>query len=317
MSKITWAEHSLDINLFDVGNQYTREQIRRIGSLPDNPGPQENWGGIVSLDNIILIFVTLDKGNAKKEHKYIDYFEDRDFMWESQNANTLATPFIKRIMDEDNTFLFVRTASKIKNITQPFAYIGRIYPVDFDDGVKPLKFQFECLDYQSKPNDVLAAIYAWRSGAKLVPTIVADPARPKKRKTSEGRKRDKVKNDATEMRGMVVAKDYYESLGYTVEDCSMKRKIGYDYLCRKSKEIIEVEVKGKSTGLDAVIVTKNEVDNAITTNNRCDLFIVFNIEHKYSGKGIKGINGETHIIEKWNPKKEDLTALEYRYKVSL
>ena len=97
----------------------------------------------------------------------------------------------------------------------------------------------------------------------------------------------------------------------------MKRKIGYDYLCRKSKEIIEVEVKGKSTGLDAVIVTKNEVDNAITTNNRCDLFIVFNIEHKYSGKGIKGINGETHIIEKWNPKKEDLTALEYRYKVSL
>jgi hypothetical protein len=43
MSKITWAEYSLDINLFDVGNQYTRKQIRKIGSLPDNPGPQENW----------------------------------------------------------------------------------------------------------------------------------------------------------------------------------------------------------------------------------------------------------------------------------
>ena len=317
MNKITWSDHLLNMNLFEVGTQFTRKQIRKIGSLPDNPGPQENWGGIVSLNNVVLIFVTLDKGSAKKEYKYIDYFEDRDFMWESQNSNTLATPSIKRIMNEDNTFLFIRTASKINGITQPFTYIGGIYPVDFDDGVKPLKFQFECLDYQSKPNDLLAAIYAWRSGAKLIPTIVADPERPKKRKTSEGKKRDQARKDATEMRGMEVAKDYYELLGYKVEDCSMKRKIGYDYLCQKGKEVIEVEVKGKSTDLDTVIVTKNEVNNALTTNNRCDLFIVFNIEHKYSGKTVKGVNGETHLIKRWNPRKDDLTALEYLYKVNI
>ena len=50
--KITWDTYNLDINLFSVGENYSRDEIRSIGSLPPNPGSQENWGGIVRLKNI-------------------------------------------------------------------------------------------------------------------------------------------------------------------------------------------------------------------------------------------------------------------------
>ena len=100
---------------------------------------------------------------------------------------------------------------------------------------------------------------------------------------------------------------------------------------KKSNKKDIVEFKEKVTELTEIVgnlvenelpkykkqVTKNEVNNALTTNNRCDLFIVFNIEHKYSGKTVKGVNGETHLIKRWNPRKDDLTALEYLYKVNI
>ena len=35
--KITWNKHSLDIGLLEVGESYTRDDIRSIGSLPANP----------------------------------------------------------------------------------------------------------------------------------------------------------------------------------------------------------------------------------------------------------------------------------------
>ena len=151
--KITWSDYSLDINLFYVGESYTRDEIRRLGSLPPNPGSQENWGGMVRLNNLVLIFVTLDKVNASKEHLYNDYFDNEDFMWESQNKNTLETTSIKTIIEEDNNHLFIRVSSKIKGKTQPFTYAGRITPVDFNENVKPMQFQFECLDYQTQPNN--------------------------------------------------------------------------------------------------------------------------------------------------------------------
>ena len=55
---------------------------------------------------------------------------------------------------------------------------------------------------------------------------------------------------------MIKARDYYESLGFDVKDCSNLRNIGYDYLCSKGSKIIEVEVKGTGLSGEKVNLTK-------------------------------------------------------------
>ena len=315
--KITWSQHSLDISLFKVGESYTRNEIRSIGSLPPNPGQQENWGGMVRLNNLVLIFVTLDKVNANKDHLYNDYFDGEDFMWESQNKNTLENPSIKAIIEDENNHLFIRVTSKVKSNTQPFTYAGRIMPVDFNENVKPMQFQFECLDYQTEPNQILSEIYNWRPLTKLVPTTVANPERPKRRKTSQGFQRDQAKKDATELRGMVVAREYYESLGFLVEDKSKLRGLGYDYICKKGKQIIEVEVKATTGGLGEVTITKNELDNTRDSKNDTALFVVHGIEFETQDNKPIGVGGEFTILDNWLPKDSELTPLSFRYRISI
>ena len=311
--KISWKDYSLNLDLFKIGESYSRTQIRKIGLLPENPGPQENWGGIVVLKNTILIFVTLDKANANKDHLYNDYFDDNDFFWESQNRNTINTSPVNRIISDDSNYLFIRVVDKIKSKTSEFTFAGRISPVDFNHETRPIQFQFEALDYQTQPNERLEKIYSWRPGINFAPTVVADPERPKKRKTSQGFQRDQAKKDATEARAMEVAKDYYENQGFRVKDCSMQRGLGYDYLCIKAKEVIEVEVKGLTGNLVKVIITRNELNNALNSINRTDLFIVYSINFETSQRQVKGVNGITHVLKGWKPQKKDLEPITFNY----
>tara|TARA_Y100000768_G_scaffold174903_1_gene130964 strand:+ start:1312 stop:2262 length:951 start_codon:yes stop_codon:yes gene_type:complete len=310
--KILWNDHAIDMSLFKIGQSYSRNEIRDIGSLPNHLA-RENWTGIVSLQNAVLIFVTLDKANADKNHLYKDYFEGSDFFWESQNRNTINTSPLNRIISDDTNYLFIRVVEKIKSKTIGFTYAGRISQVDYNDEAKPIQFQFEALDFKNQPNDQLKEIYSWHPGSNFIPTAVADPTRPKKRKTSHGFQRDQAKKDATEARAMEVAKEYYESKGYKVKDCSMQRGLGYDYLCTKTKEVVEVEVKGTTGNLDKVIITRNELDNALNSVNRTDLFIVFSINFDISEQKIKGVNGTRHILKDWSPKTKDLEPISYNY----
>ena len=312
MKKIIWKDHSIDMSLFEIGQSYSRNQIRQISSLP-NHLERENWSGIVPLQNAVLIFVTLDKANANKDHLYNDYFDGSDFFWESQNRNTINTSPINSIILDDSNYLFIRVIEKIKSKTLGFTYAGRISPVDFNDETKPIQFQFEALDFKSHACAELKEIYSWRPHSNFTPTVVADPARPKQRKTSQGFQRDQVKKNATEARAMEVAKEYYESLGFKVKDCSMFRGLGYDYLCTKTKEVIEVEVKGTTGNLNKVIITRNELNNALDSSNRTDLFIVHGINFENSQKKIKGVNGITHVLKGWKPQKKDLEPLSFNY----
>ena len=310
--QIVWKDHPIDMNLFKIGQSYSRNEIRQIASLP-NYLARENWSGIVPLQNAVLIFVTLDKANANKDHLYNDYFEGSDFFWESQNRNTINTSPVNRIISDDLNYLFIRVVEKIKSKTIGFTYAGRISPVDYNDETKPIQFQFEVLDFTTQPNNELKEIYSWRPGSKFIPTTVADPTRPKQRKTSQGFQRDQAKKDATEARAMEVAKEYYESNGYKVKDCSMQRGLGYDYLCSKTKEVIEVEVKGTTGNLDKVIITRNELNNALNSMNRTDLFIVHSINFEITQEKVNGVNGITHVVKHWKPKKQDLEPLTFNY----
>ena len=310
--QIVWKDHPIDMNLFKIGQSYSRNEIRQIASLP-NYLARENWSGIVPLQNAVLIFVTLDKANANKDHLYNDYFEGSDFFWESQNRNTINTSPVNRIISDDSNYLFIRVVEKIKSKTIGFTYAGRISPVDYNDETKPIQFQFEALDFTTQPNNELKEIYSWRPDSKFIPTTVADPTRPKQRKTSQGFQTDQAKKDATEARAMEVAKEYYESKGYKVKDCSMQRGLGYDYLCSKTKEVIEVEVKGTTGNLDKVIITRNELNNALNSMNRTDLFIVHSINFEITQEKVKGVNGMTHLVRHWKPKKQDLEPLTFNY----
>jgi len=310
--QIVWKDHPIDMNLFKIGQSYSRNEIRQIASLP-NYLARENWSGIVPLQNAVLIFVTLDKANANKDHLYNDDFEGSDFFWESQNRNTINTSPVNRIISDDSNYLFIRVVEKIKSKTIGFTYAGRISPVDYNDETKPIQFQFEALDFTTQPTNELKEIYSWRPGSKFIPTTVADPTRPKQRKTSQGFQTDQAKKDATEARAMEVAKEYYESKGYKVKDCSMQRGLGYDYLCSKTKEVIEVEVKGTTGNLDKVIITRNELNNALDSMNRTDLFIVYSINFEITKEKVNGVNGMTHVVKHWKPKKQDLEPLTFNY----
>lgn len=314
--KVTWDQHSLDMSKFKIGSSYSRDEIRTLGSLPPNPGKQENWGGIVRLNNVVLIFVTLDKVHGNDNYPYVDYFEGEDFFWETQNSNTLHSPSIKRIIEDDNNYLFIRVTSKNKGKTLPFTFAGRITPVDFNASVKPIQFQFECLDYQNNPDQPLKEIYEWKSDGKYMPSTVADPQRPKNRSNSQGYQRDQEKKDATEQCGMNVAKQYFESNGYKVEDKSMLRGIGYDYLCTKENEIVEVEVKATTGILDQVIITKNELRNARNSENTTALFVVYGIKIKYENKKIYAEGGQHKIFYNWLPQEDELTPISYWYKIN-
>ena len=115
---------------------------------------------------------------------------------------------------------------------------------------------------------------------------------------------------------MYVAYEHYFNNGYEVEDCSGLRNIGYDYKCIKGDEVIEVEVKGTQTKGDSVMLTSNEVINAKTSQNQCDLFIVHSMEVEMQDGEYDITSHEVKVVEKWNPEDKDLEPKTYKYKVS-
>ena len=113
-----------------------------------------------------------------------------------------------------------------------------------------------------------------------------------------------------------MAKKYYASKGYEFKDLSPYRNYGYDLQCFTDDEIIDVEVKWTTNKCESVFLTKNEVQNAITTQNKSELFIVHSMDIVLSQKGYKIVNEKIKLIENWRPKDEDLEALTYKYSIN-
>jgi hypothetical protein len=309
----TWLNEVINIKCFAVGKKYKKkEDIRKIAKLSPSSGPREPWGGVVRLANAILLFVNLDKGNAEKSLKFNDFFDGSDFFWEAQNQNTINTSHIKEMLDNAPIYLFCRVNTK-----KDFVYMGGLNAVNFDDRVSPIEFQFEVLDYQDNPNKDLKEIYEWKKDTAInIPEFSTNGLKKPNRKTAQGYIRDEKKKKAIELHAMDRADIYYSSLGYQVIDRSDTKNIGYDLLCIKGKELVEVEVKGTQSSGEEVIVTKNEVNNAKEQNNQADLFITYKIQLVLEEGSYKVLESKEKVIEKWNPKDSDLTALTFRYKVN-
>ena len=58
----------------------------------------------------------------------------------------------------------IRITPKIKNVTQPFIYCGRLKYVEYEKGTsKPVHILFQNLDFQDNTdNEELLEIYSWK-----------------------------------------------------------------------------------------------------------------------------------------------------------
>jgi hypothetical protein len=113
-------------------NSYPRQEVaERFGH-----DPSRNWGqGVVRRGNEFFFFVTLEKENLPKEHRYKDRFLSRDvFEWKSQNRTRRGSGTGKSFRDHIDLGisiqLFVRKHSKVEGKGAPFVYCG---PVQFID----------------------------------------------------------------------------------------------------------------------------------------------------------------------------------------
>ena len=306
----TWLDETIDISLFNVGSLYKKKDIREISGLSISKGPREPWTGIASLANAQLLFVNLDKTDADEDLKFNDFFDVPDFFWETRNNDTLETTYIKKILEGIPVYLFCRLNKK-----GDFVYVGSLNPVNYDDKASPIQFHFELLEFQEEPNESLHELYTWKpSDAVRVPQISVKKENSN-RKSTKGFIRDTKKKELVELHAMKKAYEHYSDLGYEVEDCSGLRNLGYDYRCSKGTEIIEVEVKGTTLDGSTVLLTRNEVDNARTTANRADLFIVHSQDILVNEGDYSVLSSSINLIENWNPKEEDLESLSYLYKV--
>lgn len=307
--KASWLDEILDMRKFSVGELYSKKGIRSIGNLTPSNGPREPWTGITNLGNAVLLFVNLDKTDAEESLKFNDYFDGSDFVWESRNKDTLETSYIAKILNGAPVYLFCRLSKK-----GDFVYVGELYAIDYDDTVSPLQFQFEVLDYKENPNENLKILYEWTHGSAIkIPKI--STKEKSNRKTQQGYVRDVKKKNAIESHAMYVAYEHYFENGYDVEDCSGLRNIGYDYKCTKEDKVIEVEVKGTQSNGSSVMLTSNEVINAQTSQNQCDLFIAHSMDVEMNEGEYNVTSHDINILEYWNPSDEDLEPKTYKYKV--
>lgn len=307
----TWKDEVFYEEKFSIGESFrTKEDIRKKSYLhPMKDGSRESWAGYASLANAVLLFVNLYKGDVNKIYQFNDYFDGSDFFWESQNGNTLDTPYIQKILAETNIFLFCRINKK-----DNWTYVGKLAALNFETSTDPIKFQFEALDYQDNASGDLKDIYDWKpNNQTVVPRLSMN--HKKVRRTSQGYISDTKKKNAIELHAMEQASKFYSDQKFEVIDVSDTRGLGYDYRCVKDETILEVEVKGTSLSGKELNLTRNEVINAQTTNNVPVLFIVFDILLVIDGKDYKVINSKQKVINNWKPQEKNLEALTYKYRL--
>ena len=144
-----------------IGNLYKRINLNDNFNTTRFSSSRE---GILSIDNNIILFCTLEKALKDKQFHYNDYFENDFFRWDSQNPQHINTPMIQRMVKgEVDIFLFCRIFDKIKGRSQPFVYCGKLeFSEHFENTARPVHIIFESIEFQDRPNAELKEIYEWR-----------------------------------------------------------------------------------------------------------------------------------------------------------
>ena len=194
-----------------LGDKYSKKQL---SELLDQPTLSLVREGVFSCKNSpsYLLFVDLEKKGKEERFHFDDFFEEDFFHWDSQTTQHIDSPKIKEIVSGDRkTFLFVRVVQKIKNVTQPFVYCGRLEYQSYEEGtLKPVHIVFQNTDYDDyTDNEDLQDIYLW-SPDKIGKTTKSKIS--KKGIISSRRKQNYKKPNETERKGLVtsrVGQGYY------------------------------------------------------------------------------------------------------------
>ena len=133
--------------------------------------------------------------------------------------------------------------------------------------------------------------------------------------SSHGIQTDEKKKKATELRGMVLATKYLEKLGYSVEDVSARKRLGYDLRAVKGDEVVGVEVKASIMSRIEVALTTAEVEYAQIAGEefRSLLYVVDQIVCTKDGTEYNTSGGRERFWWDWNPDTDSLTPIDYRF----
>ena len=171
LSSVSKDLHSpqTDLNL-SIGEKYTRKSLSALLSQSRIATSRE---GIVYFEKNALLFVTLQsKPNKKRDkrakHNHSDYYEGQYFHWDSQTQQSIHTPKIKSMVENEiRIHLFARQFDKTSIGRHPFIYCGLLkYSSHYNNTANPVHIIFESIEYQQNPNDDLRTIYNWTPNPK-------------------------------------------------------------------------------------------------------------------------------------------------------
>lgn len=142
------------------------------------------------------------------------------------------------------------------------------------------------------------------------PAMTETPA-----ESTYGIQTDEKKKKATELRGMALATKYLEELGYSVEDVSAQKRLGYDLRAVKGEEVVGVEVKSSIMSRIEVDVTTAEVEYAQIAGEEFHslLYVVDRITCTKDGDEYKTYGGRERYWWDWKPDSDSLTPINYRF----
>ena len=151
-------------NKLTVGEKYSKKDLSILLNQPNISQVRE---GIFHLknSNSSLFFVDLEKKGKETRFHFNDFFEGNYFHWDSQTTQHIDTPKIQEIVKGDLIpHLFVRISQKIKWVTQPFIYCGRLTYLSYEEGTsKPVHMHYLNIDYDADTqNEDLIGIYSWK-----------------------------------------------------------------------------------------------------------------------------------------------------------
>lgn len=133
---------------------------------------------------------------------------------------------------------------------------------------------------------------------------------PRGARTSQGFLRDAKLKHAIESHAVSVAIDFYKRRGAT-----SIQVLGKPYDIRLMLDGIErhIEVKGSSTLVEKVMLTRNEVEHARSRSTSVDLFVVDDISWESVNNDFETTGGRIRLWKDWAPIEERLSPISYTY----
>lgn len=101
----------------------------------------------------------------------------------------------------------------------------------------------------------------------------------------------------------------YRSTGWDVEDVRFGGP--FDAVARKEGQVRYLEAKGTQSNGSTVIVTSGEVNHAREHPGECVIGILSGL--RFTDEGEIDDQDATFVVREWNPRDEDLQAIDYRW----